>query len=160
MAKRRTNRPFFTKVAGVTFEGRQRIVARCSVGERLVLIRDPENCFDKGAIKVVRSNGQQLGFVPAHVSRSGDSSGLANRMDRGDQYECRIRSITGGGWRNLGVNIEITEATEVEEFTPGDALFPAGEALLPTNSAPVNYGPVIAIVILAVVAVLFLYLRG
>src|ERR1035438_4185557 len=36
---------FFTKVAGVTFEGRQQIVARCSVGERLVLVRDPNNQF-------------------------------------------------------------------------------------------------------------------
>src|SRR5271165_3595669 len=69
-----TARSFFTKVAGVTFEGRQRVVARCSVGERLVLVRDPGNRFDKGAIKVMRLNGEQLGFVPADVSRAGHSS--------------------------------------------------------------------------------------
>ena len=45
-------RSFFTKVAGVTFEGRQRIVARCSVGESLMLVRDPNESHDKGAIKV------------------------------------------------------------------------------------------------------------
>ena len=92
---------FFTKVAGVTFEGRQRIVTRCSVGERLILVRDPENQFDKGAIKVMRLNGEQLGFVPAHVSRGGDSSGLAFRMDRGEKYQCRIGSLTGGGEKSL-----------------------------------------------------------
>jgi hypothetical protein len=52
-----TTRSFFTTVAGVTFEGRQRIVKRCSVGERLELVRDPNNRFDKGAIKVMRLNG-------------------------------------------------------------------------------------------------------
>jgi single-stranded-DNA-specific exonuclease len=104
------NALFFTKVAGVTFEGRQPIVARCSVGESLVLVRDPNNHFDKGAIKVVRLNGEQVGFIPAHVSRSGDSSGLAFRMDQGSEYRCRITNITGGGpGESLGVNIEITE---------------------------------------------------
>ena len=60
---------FFTKVAGVTFEGRRRIIARCIIGEPLTLLRDPTNKFDPGAIKVVRANGEQLGFIPTHVSR-------------------------------------------------------------------------------------------
>lgn len=98
---------FFTKVAGVTFEGRQRAVARCSEGERLTLIRDPNNPHDNGAIKVVRLNGQELGYIPAHVSRGGDSSGLAHGMDRGDKYQCRISALTGEGTGVLGVNIEI-----------------------------------------------------
>ena len=98
-----TARSFFTTVAGVTFEGRQRIVARCSVGEQLIIVRDPENRFDNGAIKVVRLNGEQLGFIPAHVSRGGDSSGLASRMDRGDKYECRVSGLTGGSDKNLGL---------------------------------------------------------
>ena len=46
-----TARSFFSKVAGVTFEDRQRIVARYFVGERLILVRDPNNRFDKGAIQ-------------------------------------------------------------------------------------------------------------
>jgi len=89
---------FFTTVAGVSHEGRQRIVKRCSIGERLILVPDPNNRFDKGAIKVMRSNGEQLGFIPAHVSRGGDSSGLAFQMDHwGTEYRCRIKDITGGG---------------------------------------------------------------
>ncbi len=100
---------FFTKVAGVTYEGRQRVVARCSEGKPLILVRDPYNPHDKGAIKVMRLNGDQLGFVPAHVSRGDDPSGLAVRMDRGDTYHCRISGLTGGGDLSLGVNIEITD---------------------------------------------------
>ena len=99
---------FFTTIAGVTHNGRQRIIARCSVGERLLLVRDPANRYDAGAIKVMRLNGEQVGFIPAHVSSGGDPSGLASQMDRGDEYGCRIKDLTGGGeGTNLGVNIEV-----------------------------------------------------
>lgn len=109
-------RSFFTKVAGITFEGRQRIAARCSVGEELILERDPDNQFDEGAIRVIRLNGQQLGFIPADVSRGGNSSGLAYQMDHGSKYRCTIKNITGGGYeRSIGVNLEITEITENED---------------------------------------------
>lgn len=109
---------FFTAVAGVSHEGRQRIVKLCSIGERLILVRDPNNRFDKGAIKVMRSNGDQLGFIRAHVSRGGDPSGLAFQMDhRGTEYRCVIKDITGGGpgKPTRGVNIEITEVTNGED---------------------------------------------
>lgn len=129
-----TARSFFTKVAGVTFEGRQRVIARCSVGECLVLVRDPENRFDKGAIKVMRLNGEQLGFIPAHVSRNGDSSGLAFRMDRGDTYQCRISDLTGGNGNTLGVNIEIIE----DEFEAAEA--PANLNLGPPGLVQNNVG--------------------
>jgi HIRAN domain len=106
---------FFTKIAGVTFGGRQRIVPRCSVGESLRLVRDPTNRYDHGAIRVVRSNGEQLGFIPAHVSRGGDPTGLAFRMDRGDKFQCRIKDLTGGGeGRSFGVNIEVTEGEDLD----------------------------------------------
>jgi len=150
------NRSFFTTVAGVTFEGRQRIVSRCSVGERLILVRDPDNHFDKGAIKVLRSNGEQLGFIPSHVSRSGDSSGLASRMDRGDQYQCRISSLTGGGPKSLGVNIEITEG---EDFDNG---LSAENASPPSSAVPVNYtlGWLFAIVVILVIVAFVFYSRS
>jgi hypothetical protein len=60
-------------------------------------------------------NGEQLGYIPAHVSRGGDSSGLASEMDRGRRFQCTIKDLTGGGpGRSLGVNIEITEGDEFE----------------------------------------------
>jgi hypothetical protein len=135
-------RSFFTTVAGVSHEGRQQIVARCSVGESLILIRDPNNRFDKGAIKVVRLDGEQLGFIPAHVSRGGDSSGLAFQMDKGTEYQCRIKNITGGGpGESLGVNIEITTAGEKFDDVPqidGSRVTPAtpGARAIPTSVHP------------------------
>lgn len=146
-----TPRSFFTTVAGVTFEGRQRIVARCSVGERLILVREPENPHDNGAIKVMRLNGEQLGFIPAHVSRGGDSSGLAYRMDRGDEYQCRISDLTGGGSKSLGVNIEITDAEEVQRAEP-----PALPKVARVEPVPGKFGiwVVVGIVLLILVVII------
>jgi len=126
---------FFTTIAGVTYEGRQQVIARCSVGESLILARDPGNRFDKGAIKVMRLNGEQLGFIPAHVSRGGDSSGLAFQMDRGDRYQCRISALTGGGGRSLGVNIEIKEGEQFNRVlstakTPAPLSVPPAHSIL------------------------------
>jgi hypothetical protein len=119
---------FFTKIAGVTFEGRQRIISRCSEGEQLVLRRDPINRFDEGAIKVLRLNGEQLGFIPEHVSRCGDPSGLAFQMDRGSEYSCRIKNLTGGGpGQGIGVNIEIIEKladTQSSRHSKLDSMLP------------------------------------
>ena len=111
----RRSESFFTKIAGVTFKGRQRMIPRCSEGEILRLVRDPTDRYDKGAIKVMRSNGEQLGFIPSEVSRAGDPSGLSYRMDHGSRYECKIKKKTGGGEKWWGVNIEITEITESYE---------------------------------------------
>lgn len=141
---------FFTKVAGVTFEGRQRIIARCSVGETLKLVRDPTNRYDKGAIKVTRLNGEQLGFIPEHVSRGDEPSGLAHRMDRGDKYNCRIKDLTGGGLRNLGVNIEITECEE-SDWVPSAEKAPAplSEVPLPRNLGWLLVAAAVLVLILA-----------
>jgi len=88
------------------------MIPRCSDGESLRLVRDPTNRYDKGAIKVVRLNGEQLGFIRSDVSRAGDPSGLSYRMDHGSRYECTIKNKTGGGEKWRGINIEITEITE------------------------------------------------
>jgi hypothetical protein len=143
---------FFTKVAGVTFEGRQRIVARCSVGERLTLIRDPRNRHDPGAIKVLRSNGEQLGFIPSDVSRGGDPSGLAFQMDRGDRFQCRIKDLTGGDGYNLGVNIEIIEG---EESDDAPSIRERSSALGGESASP-DFRWLLAVAILLLLAVVWI----
>lgn len=52
-----------TKVVGVSFEGRQEIVARLRIGDRVWLERDASNPFDFNAIRVCRSNGEQFGYL-------------------------------------------------------------------------------------------------
>jgi hypothetical protein len=70
-------------------------------------VREPSNPKDRGAIKILRSNGEQLGYVPRDVARAGYPTGLSFRMDRGDTYQCRIKDLTGGNGWTRGVNIEI-----------------------------------------------------
>lgn len=116
------SRSFYTKVAGVTYERRQETIARCLVGERLMLIREPDNPISFGAIKVMRLSGEHIGYIPEHVAREGDKSGLAYQLDRGDKYQCRIKELTGGGTgQSRGVNIEIVEGDDFDSALPAAA---------------------------------------
>jgi len=101
-------RSFFTKVAGVSHRNsnrtsRQAIISRCRVGEELLLVCEPDNSFDPNAIKVLRANGEQLGYIPASTA----ASGLTRQLDRGDAIRCRISDLTGGNGWTRGVNIEV-----------------------------------------------------
>ena len=59
-----------TKVVGVSFEGRQEVVAKLQMGDRIWLEREPFNPYDVNAIRVTRNNGEQIGYLKigrAHV---------------------------------------------------------------------------------------------
>ena len=103
-----------TKIAGVSFEGRQEIIKILKVGEILELRREPDNKFDRNAIQILREMGewpathitqyQQLGYINKELAAD-----LADAMDRGINYICKVSSITGEGKDLLGVNIGITK---------------------------------------------------
>jgi hypothetical protein len=106
---------YLMSVAGVSFDNddgssRQTIISSCKPGETLRLIREPDNKFDPRAIKVVRGNGRQVGYLPARITCDGDPSGLAHQIGAGVKFRCRIVDITGGGPGMLyGIEIEITD---------------------------------------------------
>lgn len=104
----RSKRPpgFFSKVVGVTFDGRAALVARLKPGEQLKLVRDPHNPHDENAIKVVRSDGAQLGHVVAETAYE-----LARTIDRGEEWAATVVEVTGREHDNLGVNIYLHPAT-------------------------------------------------
>ena len=52
-----------TRVAGVTFDGRQSVIARLSIGEDVLLKREPTNPYDPNAISVECQNGWQIGYL-------------------------------------------------------------------------------------------------
>lgn len=119
---------FFTKIAGVTFENkdgtfRQDVLAKCRIGEELSLVREPDNPVDRNAIRIMRCNGEQLGYVPAHVCMTD----LAAELDKGIKVRCRISDLTGGTGLNRGANIEIG-AWEDETPPP--------QSKLPNRSSP------------------------
>ncbi len=65
-----------TKVVGVTFEGRQEVVAKLKMGEQIVLRREPSNPYDTNAIRVERLDEEQIGFLNRHLAQE-----LAPRFD-------------------------------------------------------------------------------
>ena len=90
---------FHTKIAGVTFEGRQDTIGGLRVGVALRLERQPDNPHDPNAIAVWYGN-LQLGFL-----NRGIAAHLAAAIDGGAHYRARVASLTGGGARSRGVNV-------------------------------------------------------
>jgi single-stranded-DNA-specific exonuclease len=90
---------FHTKLAGVSFEGRQDTIAGLRVGLDLVLERQPQNPHDPNAI-AVRYGALQLGYIKREIAKH-----IAPLVDEGVQYSARIESLTGGADKNLGVNV-------------------------------------------------------
>lgn len=60
---------FELEVAGVTYENRQDLIDPSLVGSEVFLILDKANDFDDFAIRVLRQDGQCLGFIPKRCSR-------------------------------------------------------------------------------------------
>jgi single-stranded-DNA-specific exonuclease len=92
---------FYTKAVGVSFEGRQDIVAGLLPGQPLALVRDRENPHDPNAIQI-RYGALQIGFLRREIARR-----LAPNMDAGDRYTASVGSVTGGGERNVGINLHV-----------------------------------------------------
>jgi single-stranded-DNA-specific exonuclease len=106
---------FNTKIVGVTFEGRQDVIAGLQPGAELELVRQPENAFDANAV-AVHFGRLQLGFVKKAIAAR-----IAPNMDAGERYRAEIKHITGGGTRSAGVNIWVTrERPESETARSGE----------------------------------------
>lgn len=93
---------FNTKVVGVTFEGRQDVVASLRTGEPVELRRDPGNAFDPNAIGVWYGS-LQLGFVRKEIAAR-----IAPNVDDGERYTAEVTAVTGGGTRSFGINLYVT----------------------------------------------------
>lgn len=105
-------RSFHTKVAGVTFEGRQEVLRTLTVPVDLRLVREPGNVHDGNAIAVVAAAGQ-IGYLNARLSAR-----LAPAMDAGETYRAVLEERTGdGGERCFGANILVHKGVEEEDGT-------------------------------------------
>ncbi len=134
---------FHTKIAGVSFEGRQDVIAGLRVGAPLELRREPHNPHDSNAIAVHYGN-LQLGFFNRKMAAH-----IAPLMDAGARYRARIASLTGGPstssgqaqGKHRGVNIFVEReaagalAPERRPSTPlRQAQCRSGQALLDEES--------------------------
>lgn len=135
-------RCFYSKVAGVTFQNddgvpRQRIIARCRVGERLLLRHETQNPASSTAVGVFRENGEKLGYLNARLG--GD---LCSDLDRGEVIPCCISDLTGGGQRTRGVNIYLGAWEDPR----------AREGLAETENLGVSSGIIAILTLIALVA--------
>ena len=92
---------FHTKVAGVTFEGRQEIAARLQPGAPLRLERQPDNPHDPNACALFDPFGDQVGFLNRRLAAV-----LAPVIDRGVEYDVEVADVTGGAeGASFGINV-------------------------------------------------------
>lgn len=95
---------FHTKLAGVTFEERQEVLARLVPGAPLRLVREPGNVHDSNACAVHDVQGAQVGFLNRRLAAV-----LASAMDAGVAYDIEVSEVTGGdSGKALGVNVLVS----------------------------------------------------
>lgn len=68
------------------------------VGDRLALVREPENPYDANAVRV-EWRGRMLGYVPRR-----ENAAVARHLDRGTALEARVAALREN--RNRSVRIE------------------------------------------------------
>ncbi len=103
---------FYTKLVGVTFENRQKILEGANEGGEVKLIREQQNPHDVNAISVKGKGGLDLGYLNARLAKQ-----LAPYMDQGIAFTGKITGITGrrecdkgegdSEKRYRGINLEI-----------------------------------------------------
>lgn len=76
-AANRGNRVFFAQVHGIYHKNddgasRQAIIGHCHKGEELLLVPEPTNRYDPGAVKICRTNGEQIGYWEADGRAAND----------------------------------------------------------------------------------------
>jgi hypothetical protein len=88
---------FYTKIRGVTHEQKgadpQRLLRHCRPGQKLMLVREPNNKWDKNAIAICLTTGERLGYISRDIAER-----LAEDLDRGVKMEAAISELTGGGF--------------------------------------------------------------
>jgi single-stranded-DNA-specific exonuclease len=102
---------FNTKLAGVTFEGRQEVLGRLTNGMPLRLVRQPDNEFDRMACALLDTHGSQVGFLNRRLAAV-----LAPAIDAGIEYDVEVTEVTGGEpGRSLGVNVLVSRRDAVSQ---------------------------------------------
>ena len=90
-----------TRVVGVTFEGRQEVVAKLQMGDRIWLEMEPDNPCDHNAIKVCRSNGEQVGYINRKLAE--DISPYFRAY--GYPVHGKVSLLTGSHWDGYSLGV-------------------------------------------------------
>lgn len=103
---------FYTKAVGVSFDGRQEIVAELEPGEKVTLTREPANLHDNNAIAIETQQGQQIGYLKREIAKH-----LAPLLDTEVNYQATVSQVTGGGTdQSFGVNLFLQKEPSPEDY--------------------------------------------
>lgn len=95
--------PIYTKARGVTFEGRQELLADSSVADDLIIVHRPTSKYPERMEIINESIGEVIGNISAELARS-----LVEEYGEGCKFYGMIEDITGGqNGQNLGCNLSI-----------------------------------------------------
>ena len=125
---------FYTKVVGVSFEGRQEIIKDMQEGQELQLLREPANPYDNFAIRVETETGTQVGYLNAKLAKH-----LAPILDGGVTYNVLITSVTGGQDKHYGLNIILQKVTEAYQEKKRLELLELRKSLCSLNSDELDH---------------------
>ena len=85
-------RTIVTRLVGVSYEGRQQVASLLKVGETVFLVRDENNIYDRNAIRVIRGDKSQVGFVNRDLAAR-----LATILDQCEGVlRAQVAALTGG----------------------------------------------------------------
>jgi hypothetical protein len=92
------------RLTGVSYGNRQEVIGQMSIKDKIHLLRDAGNVYDRNAVAVcLTKNGKQIGYLPRQIAAD-----LAPRMDKGEIFPAEVKSISDGRNRKLkGVIIRI-----------------------------------------------------
>jgi hypothetical protein len=94
---------YTTTVVGVTYEGRQDVLARLHRGQRLILRREPNNPYDRNAIGVRTEDGAHAGHINRHLAAR-----FAPKLDQcGGEAPAEVIAVTGGYTGDYNYGLEI-----------------------------------------------------
>jgi hypothetical protein len=91
-------------LAGFVYYDGQAVWERMKRGDRLKVVREPENPHDGNAVRV-EWQGRMLGYVPRR-----DNADLARQMDHGAQPDARITELSRAANGRHRISYEISMA--------------------------------------------------
>lgn len=104
---------YHSKLVGVTFEGRQEVIATLRGKEPLRVRREKDNQYDPKAVAVdVYKNDE---WLPIGYIAKDKNADISRSLDAGETAYIQISDITGGGDRSYGVNISLEYKLAPEE---------------------------------------------
>lgn len=88
-------------LAGFQYHAGAALWPQLQVGDRLALIREPDNRHDPRAVRV-EWQGRQLGYLPR-----AENAAVADALDRGERVEGRIAALQEhrNPWRRLRIEV-------------------------------------------------------